>query len=468
MYEVPEPRYGEVMQEWTLPIDTGEIPESGTHFDVIVVGGGPAGAAAASYNALNGCKVLLIEKEVWPRDKTCGDAVGGKSLSHVEELGVKKMVEATPHFRVDSIVFGSANGSEVRVMLPEEAYEKMQSGYALPRVQFDYMMFKRANELVLEGGGSVVQGFAVTEVLHEGEGEEARVVGVTGKFGGKRSEGPDYSFNAPLTVGAGGYNCPVATMVSEGVHGEPFMDNEHFCGAYREYWENVEGFSGSSGPIEIHFIEGVIPGYFWLFPVSEGVVNVGIGMVIAEQRKQKGIRKSFKKMQKFVTEEHPRFKKRFANATLVPGSGKGSLLPFGSPRKNPSSFQPRRVAMAGAMCIGDAASLVDPFSGEGIGNALMSAKMTSKFFDRQTHSDGFPEESAVEYMTELWGSLGGELTNSYKLQKLVKKKRLMNWFVKRAAKKEAIREMMSEMIASKEEQTVLWSPWFLVKTLLLP
>ena len=143
-------------------------------------------------------------------------------------------------------------------------------------------------------------------------------------------------------------------------------------------------------------------------------------------------------------------------------------MPFGSPRKNPSSFQPRRVAMAGAMCIGDAASLVDPFSGEGIGNALVSAKMTSKFFDRQTHSDGFPEESAVEYMTELWGSLGGELTNSYKLQKLVKKKRLMNWFVKRAAKKEAIRDMMSEMIASKEEQTVLWSPWFLVKTLLLP
>jgi len=284
MYEVPEPRYGEVMQEWTLPIDTGEIPESGTHFDVIVVGGGPAGAAAASYNALNGCKVLLIEKEVWPRDKVCGDAVGGKSLSHVEELGVKRMVEATPHFRVDSIVFGSANGSEVRVMLPEEAYEKMQSGYALPRVQFDYMMFKRANELVLESGGSVVQGFAVTEVLHEGEGEGARVVGVSGKFGGRRSEGSEYSFSAPLTVGAAGYNCPVATMVSEGIHGEPLRDDEHFCGAYREYWENVEGFSGSSGPIEIHLIEGVIPGYFWLFPVSEGVVNVGNGMVIAEQR----------------------------------------------------------------------------------------------------------------------------------------------------------------------------------------
>jgi hypothetical protein len=71
-------------------------------------------------------------------------------------------------------------------------------------------------------------------------------------------------------------------------------------------------------------------------------------------------------------------------------------------------------------------------------------------------------------MTEIWDSLGGELTNSYHLQKLVKWKRLMNWFVKRSAKKKEIRDMMTEMIASKETQTVLWSPWFLAKTLLLP
>ena len=63
-----------------------------------------------TYNALNGCKVLLIEKDVWPRDKVCGDAVGGKSLSHVEELGfnlfVLPMVQSTPYYQVDSILFG--------------------------------------------------------------------------------------------------------------------------------------------------------------------------------------------------------------------------------------------------------------------------------------------------------------------------------------------------------------------------
>lgn len=124
--------------------------------------------------------------------------------------------------------------------------------------------------------------------------------------------------------------------------------------------------------------------------------------------------------------------------------------------------------MAGAMCVGDAASLVDPFSGEGIGNALVSAKMTAEIFDHSVHSSGFSEESAEIYMEELWNKLGPELTNSYSLQKVVKKKWLMNWFMKKASKKEAIREMMTEMIAGKEASGGIYSKWFVVKSLLLP
>jgi len=124
--------------------------------------------------------------------------------------------------------------------------------------------------------------------------------------------------------------------------------------------------------------------------------------------------------------------------------------------------------MAGAMCVGDSASLVDPFTGEGIGNALVSAKLTSKYFDRDQHADGFPADQAAEYMEALWEELGNELSNSYRLQGLVKRKRLMSWFVRRASKKPKIGEILTEMIASKEAQGQLYSKWFLFKTIVLP
>ena len=85
----------------------------------------------------------------------------------------------------------------------------------------------------------------------------------------------------------------------------------------------------------------------------------------------------------------------------------------------------------------------------------------------EIYIEGFTEESAKEYMIDLWEVLGSELKNLKTLQQVMKWK-LLNWFVKKASKKEEIGKMMSEMIASKESQKLLWSPWFLMKTLLLP
>ena len=68
-------------------------------------------------------------------------------------------------------------------------------------------------------------------------------------------------------------------------------DDKHYCEAYREYWVDVEGINSNQEPIEIHFIDGVVPGYWWIFPVGENsegkvVVNVGIGMVTSELKKE--------------------------------------------------------------------------------------------------------------------------------------------------------------------------------------
>ena len=433
---------------WDEPIETGPIPDSGSDFDCIVVGGGPGGSAAASYLAMEGKRVLLLEKRIWPRDKVCGDAVGGKSLGHVKALGVKATLESTPHFRVTGILFSSPNGKGVTVPLPEKDVEKMEAGYSLPRQQFDWLLFDRATELVLENGGSVIQDAMVTKVFDD----DGKITGVEIGIGGKRGERRVYS--APWTIGAAGYRCPVARKIVKEMAKEELVDRMHYCGGYREYWSGVKGCEGDSGNIEIHFVDTVVPGYFSLFPLGGGKVNVGIGMVMGLLDKQK---KKLKTLQAGVIANHPLFKERFADAVMIEGTGKGWQLPFGSPRKGEKN-QPRRAYAPGALLVGDSASLVDPFSGEGVGNALLSGEMAARHV--------LENKGGVAYQEELWAALGPELTNSFKMQKMSRRKWLLNWFVGKAGRKPVIQEMMTEMIASKEAQENLHSKWFLVKTLL--
>ena len=447
---------------WELPIDTGEVPDDNSTFDAIVVGGGPGGSSAAGYLAMAGKSVLLLEKGVWPRDKICGDAVGGKSLSHVKALGVKETLESSPHFRVTGIKFSSPKGNTVRVALPEEDVQRLEAGYALPRIQFDHLLFDRCQQLVRENGGMVVQDCAVKDVLFDdggdgddpglGTGNQRHAKGVVVTIGGRKGEQRTY-FSREI-VGAAGYQCPVAKAVVKESFSEEMVDNTHYCGGYREYWRNVEGCSGGVGDIEIHFVDSIVPGYFWIFPVSEDVVNVGVGMVINLLKKEK---KKLKALQKDVIENHPLFKQRFANSEMIEGSGKGWQLPFGSPRKKEKN-QPRRASMNGIRLVGDSASLVDPFSGEGVGNALVTGELAANHI--------LAGKSPKQYQEEMWAMLGPELTNSYRMQKLSRKKWLLNWFVGKASKKPVIQEMMTEMIASKEAQENLHSPWFMFKTLM--
>ena len=447
---------------WELPIDTGEVPDDNSTFDAIVVGGGPGGSSAAGYLAMAGKSVLLLEKGVWPRDKICGDAVGGKSLSHVKALGVKETLESSPHFRVTGIKFSSPKGNTVRVALPEEDVQRLEAGYALPRIQFDHLLFDRCQQLVRENGGMVVQDCAVKDVLFDdggdgvdpglGTGNQRHAKGVVVTIGGRKGEQRTY-FSREI-VGAAGYQCPVAKAVVKESFSEEMVDNTHYCGGYREYWRNVEGCSGGVGDIEIHFVDSIVPGYFWIFPVSEDVVNVGVGMVINLLKKEK---KKLKALQKDVIENHPLFKQRFANSEMIEGSGKGWQLPFGSPRKKEKN-QPRRASMNGIRLVGDSASLVDPFSGEGVGNALVTGELAANHI--------LAGKSPEQYQEEMWAMLGPELTNSYRMQKLSRKKWLLNWFVGKASKKPVIQEMMTEMIASKEAQENLHSPWFMFKTLM--
>ena len=455
--------------DWSQPIDCGNIPNTDSNFDVIVVGGGPSGSSAASFAAMAGHKVLLLEKATYPRDKTCGDAVGGSAMRIVTELGVRPMIEGTPLFRVDSIIFsGPGKNTTVKIDLPADQVKDRTAGYSLPRLQFDYMMFKRATELILENGGSIIQNFTVRDIHVDGVENEQRITGVSGIIGGNRSGNEPLTFHAPLTVGAGGFNCPVAKTITETCHNEPMRDNDHYIAAYREYWEMEH--DGDVGAIEIHFIGGKLAnGYFWIFPVSDKIANVGCGMVINDMNK---MNTKLRELQAWCINESEQFSERFANCKMIEGTDKGHLIPCGSPRKNAPSYQPRRFAMAGAACVGDASSWVDPLSGEGLHQGLLSGKMLIPHFRETRGGDSleFSSESAHEYQVEMWGKLGPVLSNSFKLQKLVRKKWLLNWLLRKAAKDnkrgKAIRNQLELAVSTKSGQADMASTWQLLKMVL--
>ncbi len=139
----------------------------------------------------------------------------------------------------------------------------------------------------------------------------------------------------------------------------------------RQYYANVEGLGDQ---IELHYVEDILPGYFWIFPLESGYANVGIGMLPqAMKRGQVNIRHA---LQRVIASPH--FRERFARATPCENP-LGWNLPLGSKH--------RKIHGNGFMLAGDAAGLIDPFTGEGIANAMWSARCAADIA-RAAHDAG--------------------------------------------------------------------------------
>ena len=109
----------------------------------------------------------------------------------------------------------------------------MEAGYALPRKQFDWLLFRRCSEIVRNAGGAVIQGADVREVFVD----KKRITGISCRIGGRK--GKMYDYHSDWTIGAGGYLCPVAKTVVKMSMGKEMVNLSHYCGGYREYWTGV-------------------------------------------------------------------------------------------------------------------------------------------------------------------------------------------------------------------------------------
>jgi geranylgeranyl reductase family protein len=402
------------------------------HYDAIIVGGGPGGATTALYAERLGLKVLLLDKKHFPRDKICGDAISGKSIVYLRELGLIDEIEKSPRVVVNHIVFSSPNQKSVKIKLIEDSFNGISSGYVCRRMVYDNILFQAAREKV-----ETIEGFTVEDIIRP----NGQLKGVRGRF----EDGKEKEFTAKVLVGADGFNSVLLRKLKLYDH-----DPDHLLVATRAYYTGVTGLSDA---IELHYIREVLPGYFWIFPLENGMANVGLGMVHSALKK-KGVK--LKKAHIEATET-PIFLNRFQNAQLI-GDIQGWNLPVGSKR--------RTMHGDGFILVGDAAGLIDPFTGEGIGNAMCSGKIAAQTIAEIRKGNDYSSKALNIYAEKVWKTLGGELSLAYRLQRTARFTPLVNLVVNRASKRGEVADWISAMIAGKINKRELLYPSTYIKLLL--
>ncbi|MBI2506503.1 MAG: geranylgeranyl reductase family protein [Candidatus Latescibacteria bacterium] len=408
-------------------------------YDLIIVGGGPAGATATLYAARRGLKVLLLDKARFPRDKICGDALSGKSIAILHDLDLLERVRQLPGALVRAVTFGNPDGAEARIELSRHDHRDLLTGKVLPmegfvirRQVFDEFLFGEARPRAHR----CLEGFAVRELLIEG----GRVCGVRGQAAG----GEEREFRGRLVLGCDGFNSVVARKAGCYEH-----DPRHWVVALRCYCENVADLRDQ---IELHFVDEVLPGYFWIFPLEKGCANVGIGMLHEGLKERKvDLRQALRQVI-----ARPPFARRFAQARPLE-EPVGWNLPVASKR--------RRIHGEGFLLLGDAASLIDPFTGEGIGNALYSARLAVETAAQALEAGDCSAAFLQRYEEGLWEALGDELRISTRLQQLGRYRPLLNMVIRKAARDPQLSDLICGMIANALPKKALTSPLFYLKLL---
>ena len=388
-----------------------------TEFDAAVVGAGPAGVATALYAHRHGLSVILLDKSLFPRDKVCGDAVARKSLGYLRDLGILDDVRMEAHEPISNAVLAAPNGRSIRLDL------KGNSPHAphmiCRRRIFDDALVRAARLRV-----DVREGATVTGVLRGNRGD---VCGVRYTSAGNT----EHELTARVVVGADGFNSVVARSLGHYRH-----DTKRWWVATRQYFR---GLAVDPETVEVHYVDDTLPGFLWMFPTGDGAVNVGVGLVHRDAKQRGGIRAVHERVL-----ESPRFRERFRTAAPLEDV-RGWNLP------TPDS---RRVLHGdGFLLAGDAAGLVDPFSGEGIGNAMCSGEVAARVIARACVSrrasgsnDTLDATALAEYPRLLLDELDRrELSIHYRLRSLARRRWLLNFLIGRAASHRGVLNWLSSM-----------------------
>jgi len=398
-------------------------------FDVIVIGGGPSGSSAAAFLSKAGRSVLLLDRAKFPREKVCGDGISGRSVGVLRELGLLPRFKEVEHQDMFGVTFSSPNGTVAPI--PSSSGSEAP-GFVCRREVFDEVLFQNAKSLCTR----TIEGFFATDLLIDG----GRVAGVKGNC-----EAGELEFRAKVIIGADG-----AAGLTARKLGSHNTDEKHQHAGIRCYYEGVEGMGDQ---IELHFVDSAVPGYFWIFPLPGKRANVGLCMVVSDMKKRKA---NLHSIMNGIIEKHPVFAPRFRNAKRIT-EVKSWLLPLASKRL--------KLSGDGYLLVGDAASLIDPFTGEGIGNALTSGMLAAETVAKAFKSGDFSEKTLSTYESALWSRIGNEIDTNHRMQRMANSRFLMNLVIGKAKRSREVRSVISDAILNPTNHKTLIDPLFILRAL---
>jgi geranylgeranyl reductase family protein len=328
-------------------------------YDAIIVGAGPGGSSTACSLAERGFRVLLLDRETFPREKICGDGIAPRAVHALYCLGLREEVEGR-FKRTRGIRFYATHGGLTEVHYPMGS-RYPDHGYVIPRRELDSILLGKAEEL----GAEVLQGCRVTGVLPQRGG---RIPGVSVEYHGEKSE-----LEGRFIVGADGPSSLVGREMGL------LRDDPLYLGvSVRRYMTGVRGISDF---LEIYPEDAIMPSCGWIFPMDDGKANVGVGFMLYARRKRRiNLNRVFEDFMSRT--RHAAAKLRDAEPL---GRLRGALLRVGM-----GGAVPQRLNV---LLVGDAASLTNPISGEGITYALESGRWAGETLAAAMHGD---DESLLE------------------------------------------------------------------------
>ncbi len=398
-----------------------------TIYDVLIIGAGPAGCAAAQQLSGKGLKIALVEKYRFPRDKICGDALSPDVVKQLKLLDPQIADQFSQEAR-RSNCYGlrlfAQKGAAMDLKFPEIAESKAPC-FVMRRLDFDHFLFKTVASL---DDISIFQEQSIYRI--------DRVDAIW------ELHSSDSTFRAKVLLGADGAQSKLRSSLLQAK-----IDKKHHVAGLRQYFQNVKGM-GARGQLELHFYPEIAPGYFWIFPLSEHEANVGIGMISASISKA-GV--NLKERLAQLIKEHPQLKARFAEAQALEDP-RGFGLPLGS-LKRPCSGD-------GFLLLGDAAGLIDPLSGEGIGNAIRSGRVAAEHLQKAFKEQRFDAEFNKAYDREIYRRMWNEFRLSVFLRRIIFYFPLYNRLVRYGGKSRFVRNLLSSIIDNSNFKKSLFSPKF--------